>query len=151
MRQHTDFYLLCSPLIAAVTIQSSPSNFERLGDPWDTPMVLLELCSLTQRLTQENVALFSKKDPILVWLLTCLAKVSWGGIPTRTHVFWPNLNQPIQPIQACWPLRWQAKTLRGSEAARLTHQEIHANNLITELKSKGVKHDTDCWWIPVFC
>ena len=78
-------------------------------------------------------------------------KVSWGGIPTRTHVFWPNLNQPIQPIQACWPLRWQAKTLRGSEAARLTHQEIHANNLITELKSKGVKHDTDCWWNPGFC
>ena len=63
MRQHTDFYLLRSPLIAAVTIQSSPSNFERLGDPWDTPMILLELCSLTQRLTQENVALFSKKDP----------------------------------------------------------------------------------------
>ena len=89
MRQHTDFYLLRSPLIAAVTIQSSPSNFERLGDPWDTPMVLLELCSLTQRLTQENVALFSKKDPILVWLLTCLAKSAEVEFPREHMSFGP--------------------------------------------------------------
>lgn len=101
LRQHTDSGLLRSPLIALnVTIQSSPSNFERLGDPWDTPIfhwwpVLIDSAPIKR----EFLAQFQAGDPKSVAPLTCLAKSAEVEFPREYMSFGPISTS--QYNQAC--------------------------------------------------